>query len=208
MTTALTKPVAPQDFRQLASVAFWVMKTFVMAWISPYVIVGMFFAAISVMGASVEDVRQNFTMMASMDANSWLGMGKIWHWLSIFSYSGVIIYRVFCSSIIFDVSEKFDTWAKAKFGKKYSPSTIGIICSALLLSLFIISPPNNTPRDLNGLPLSLSKQSIKPLPPQAMAAITLKDGTIKSGDAVVTQEAEGRYVVTFTPKDLHESSHK
>lgn len=203
MNSTINKFVTPYDIRQLPLAALWVAKTGILAWLAPYFVASVLVAVFITVGASLEDVRRIITMFASLETNSWSRFNVIWDGYAIICYSIVILYRALGSRLFRNGLDHLDQWAVKKLNQKYVAISFGVMGSLLLLGMFAFPTTNTQPKNVNGLPLSQLLKTDKQMAPSAMAAITLQDGSIQSGDAVVVQATKVQYMVTFTEKGMH-----
>lgn len=196
------------DYRNVFTVIAWFAKTALMAVLSPYALVALIMAMVSVLGVSANDVRQNFVALATLDANSWASTSAVWHSFSLLCYAVVIFYRVHTSKPVQSFYSKLETsidaWTKPVFTWLDTNITLKPIHRKVIATLMVLavaggtallaSQPSRTPMDLNGKPLP----AFKPSSGIAAAAITFADGSITSGKATVAKQADGKYVVSFT----------
>lgn len=174
----------------------------------PYLLVTIFLVISTMFGMTVEEVRKIIIGVATMSSSDWEGMRGGWYWLCYVIYAFVFLFRLpSCPPlrrILEGVYPKFDAWAEALTarldkvetrGKKFMLILFSVIgmgfIGILLTSTKSVAPPHNEKE--------LMLASLRAAP-HATAAITLEDGTIQSGNAMITKDGDDRYIVTFSPE--------
>ena len=205
MNNEIAPDVPNKDFRNIAQVVIWAIKTIVMAKLTPYVAVGLCFALMAIAGASIEVVRENTVMMATLNDDSWYAAASTWRTFTISCYLLVVAVRIYASSPVQalseSVGERIEAWIKRKFACLETRVVKGVPLMLFFIAIFVaggiffvVNKNNRVHPDLSDQKFSLAAPAYKP---QATAAIRLLNGSIKSGGATVSEESEGRYVVVF-----------
>lgn len=209
MNNLIARPDIPHhDFRKSIQLGIWLIKTIAIAFILPYAVIALFFSVAALLGFSLEDVRQNTVGMATLDTDAWAGAGMMWRTLTYVCYGAVLAVRLYTcrpvQSFLDKTGERLDARTKPWFdrldaldpGSVKTKIIIALLMVIALVALFFVAHRQPaSPMGLDGKPLSITKPSNKPY---GAVAITLPDGSIKSGEATISQEADGRYIVTFS----------
>lgn len=205
---SIAQRTEPDWPRHIAKFGLWAVKTMLAAMLVPYLLVTVFLVVSTIAGMTIEDVRKNAIGFATMSSSDWEGMRGVWYSLCHVIYAFVFLAMLpSCPPlrrILDGVYPKLDVWGAALVArldkvetrsKKFMFILIGVmvigIMGALLTSNKSIAPPHNEKE--------LMLASLRSAP-HATAAITLEDGTIQSGNAMITKDGEGRFIVTFSPE--------
>lgn len=199
---------AKSDFRALLRFGLWTVNTTVLALFAPYALLAVLSMMFWLLGTPVELLRQNIVGIATMDAQSWRGMATFWENFALFCAVVVVIWRVMNSSVFYHFLNHIEHKSISvirPMQKKISSMSISqnqkrmIVSVMVLMTIFggyqLISSESLSPKNIAPKPLSLNDPIVKP---NVAAAITMADGSIKSGNAVITKGEGDSYVVTFT----------
>jgi hypothetical protein len=210
MNKAIDRQDIPNnDFHRVGQVAMWMIKTVVISALFPYAFIALIFAVMALFGTSHEDVRQQIVSLSTRDSGTWASAGSMWHTFTFGCYAFVVGCRVYASSPVQAFFQKIesgiDAWAERKFAWLDTINTKSGKGKIILLSIvavfgigalfLMINQRPVTPKNLAREPLAIPTSSYKPY---AAAAMTFPDGSIKSGEATISKESDGRYVVAFS----------
>lgn len=180
----------------------WLLLTVCYVLIAPWALIVAFGIASWLFGASVLDVRQVAVNLATNSLDGWSDAAASWRYWS-FGFMGIALFMRVITSPLFgrickQTGARFDGWYMRTFPKALMRADTAVACVAVIFALGLMGlattnrGPNVGPEFNRKMTPVLAKQN-----PQASVALQLKDGSIKSGDAEVTSNPDGSYLVKF-----------
>jgi hypothetical protein len=180
----------------------WFLVTACYVLIAPWALVAALGIASWLFGASTLDVRQVAVNMATISLDGWSDATASWRYWSYGFMSLALFMRVITSPLFNQLCKqagvRFDGWYKRAFPTARIGADAAFVCVAMAIAfgLMGLSATKSVPKvgaEFNRkMTPVLAKQN-----PQASVALQLKDGSIQSGDAEVTANPDGSYLVKF-----------
>ena len=195
---------------------YWWMKTLMIVWLAPYVLLAFVAAVSAVLGFSASELRETIVASATLDENAWASFGATWWWYAAPLGGVVLLWRVIHAAPTERLMDRVGARVAAWLGRVTRPVTsrletlfdrlsprqragvtvaMAIVLMTILVGLLQMAP--RPPRPKAGDP-SLTRPM---LPPShvSSAALTLANGKLRTGAADVLPQGKDVFVVTFKP---------
>ena len=195
---------------------YWWMKTLMIVWLAPYVLLAFVAAVSAVLGFSASELRETIVASATLDENAWASFGAAWWWYAAPLGGVVLLWRVIHAAPAERLMDRVGARVAAWLGRVTRPVTsrletlfdrlsprqragvtvaMAIVLMTILVGLLQMAP--RPPRPKAGDP-SLTRPM---LPPShvSSAALTLANGKLRTGTADVLPQGDDVFVVTFKP---------
>ena len=198
------------------SFIYWWMKTLMIVWLAPYILLAFVAAVVAVLGFSATELRENIVASATLDESAWASLGTTWRWYAAPLGGVVLLWRVIHATPTEQLMDRVGARVTAWLGRVTRPVTsrldtfngrlspwqragmtiaMAIALVAVLLGLLQMAP--RPPR-----PTAADPSLTRPMQPPAhvsSAALTLVNGELRTGAADVLPQGKDVFVVTFKP---------
>lgn len=198
VNNALTKTPTP-NFNTAPQFALWLLGTLAYMLCAPWLVLAIACISAGVMGASADDARQLLVNIATTSSDGWVGLAAAWKVWTVTAMVGVLLVRIASFNLfhaaVNRAGDLVQVWCERRFPRaNVAAKEIAVGALMIGFGLLVWSLPKPlVSREVNRkMTPVIAKQA-----PQASAALQLGDGSLKTGDAEVTANADGSYTVRF-----------